>query len=111
MTKNDQAQKSGGYAKNKNQGRNQGQRSSARQSKAILKIKHAHRSEHTIKASFKDSEGNDVKEFIYTFRDGDPAELLVEFEKQLLAIGDRYDLFENGRWKVLCQIGGRALEG
>ena len=64
-----------------------------------------------IKETFKDEEGNDIKEYIYTFRDGDPAKFLVEFEKQLLTIGDRYNLFENGRWKVLCQIRGRALEG
>jgi hypothetical protein len=67
--------------------------------------------ETNTKASFKDNEGNDVKEYIHTFRDGDPPELLIEFEKQLLKLGDRYDLFENGSWKILCQIGGRALEG
>jgi hypothetical protein len=82
-----------------------------RQAKAILKIKHAQRSEHAIKASFKDIEGNDAKEYVYMFRDSDQPELLIEFEKQLFTLGDRYDLFENGRWKVLCQIGGRALKG
>ena len=82
-----------------------------RQLKAIHKIKRAHQSEQTIKASFKDSEGNEIKEYIYTFCSSDLAELLVEFEKQLLTIGNHYSLFENGRWKVLCQIRGRALKG
>jgi hypothetical protein len=52
-----------------------------------------------------------VKEYVYAFRDGDPPELLIKSEKHLFTLGDRYDLFENGRWKILCQIGGQALEG
>ena len=110
MTKNERTQKSGDSTKNRGNGKSQNSKST-RQSKAILKIKRARRREHTIKASFKDNEGNEVKEYIHTFRDGDPPELLIEFEKQLFTLGDRYDLFKNGRWKVLCQIGGRALEG
>jgi hypothetical protein len=97
--------------KNRNHGRNQVQKTMTSQSKAILKIKHAHQSEHMIEASFKNSEGNGIKELIYTFRDGDLAELLFKLEKQLLNLGDRYDLFKTGWWKVLGQIGGRALEG
>ena len=111
MTRNERTQRNGDGARNRNNGRNQNQKSTTSQSKAILKIKRAKRNEHTIKASFRDSEGNDIKELIYTFRDGDPAELLLEMEKQLLKFGDRYDLFEGGWWKVLCQIGGRALKG
>ena len=84
---------------------------SMRQSKAILKIKHACQRKHTIKASFKDNEGNNVKEYVHMFCNGNPPELLIEPEKQLLTLGDCCDLFENGRWKVLCQIGGRALKG
>jgi hypothetical protein len=110
MTKNEQSQKSNDGAKNRSGGRNHSSKLTS-QSKALLKIKRAKRNEHKIKASFKDSEGNDIKEMVYTFRDGDPPELLFELEKQLLKLGDRYDLFEGGRWKVLCQIGGRALEG
>jgi hypothetical protein len=111
MTRNERAQKPGDDGKSRGQGKGQNSKSTTRQSRAILKIKRAHRSEHTVKASFKDSEGNDVKEPVYTFHDGDQLELLIEFEKQLLELGDRYDLFENGKWKMLCQIGGRALQG
>lgn len=64
-----------------------------------------------IEASFKNSEGNAVKEMIYTFHNGDPPELLIDLEKQLLKLGYCYDLFETGKWKVLGQIRGRALEG
>ena len=113
MTKterSERAQKTGDGAKNRGNGKSQNLKST-RRSKAILKIKRARRSEHTIKATFKDTEGNDVKEYIHAFRDGNPPELLIEFEKQLLKLGDRYDLFENERWKILCQLGGRALEG
>ena len=110
MTRNEQAQKSGDDARNQSNGKGQNSKST-RQPKAVLKIRHAHRSEHTLKASFKDNKGNGVKEYVYTFRHGDLPELLIEFEKQLLVLGNPYDLFENGRWKVLCQIGGRAIEG
>jgi len=108
MTKtecSERMQKSGDSAKNRGHGKGQNLRS-RRQSKAILKIKSACRSEHTIKASFKDNEGNEVKEYVHTFHDGHPPELLIEFEKQLFTLGNRYNLFENGRWKVLCQIRG-----
>ena len=111
MTKNEQAQKANEGTKSRNGGRNHSSKSTMSQSKALLKIKRAKQNEHKIKASFKDSEGNDIKEMVYTFRDGDPPELLFELEKQLLKLGDRYNLFEGGRWTVLCQIGGRALEG
>ena len=111
MTKNDRAQKNGDDAKSKGHGRSQNFKSATSQSKATLKIKRTNRNKHMIEASFKNCEGNDVKEMIYTFRDGDPPELLIDLEKQLLKLGDRYDLFETGKWKTLGQIGGRALEG
>ena len=83
----------------------------SQQSKAILKIKRAKRSEHQVKATFEDDEGDAVKEMVQTFRDGDPKELLIELEKELLKLGDRYELFNDGKWKKLCRLGGRALEG
>ena len=70
MTKNEQnkrTQKSGAAAKNRSNGKGQNLKST-RQSKAILKIKSACRNKHTIKASFKDNEGNDVKEYVHRFQ-------------------------------------------
>ncbi len=81
------------------------------QTKTILKIKRADQNKHIIMASFKNSKGEDIKESINTFWDGNLPELLLELEKQLLKLGDGYDLFEEGRWKVLSKIGGRALGG
>ena len=81
------------------------------QRKAILKIKHANQNEHMIMASFNDSKGDDIKELIYMFWDSDSLELLFQLEKQLLKLGIWYDLFEAGKWKVLGQMGGRALKG
>jgi hypothetical protein len=81
------------------------------QSKAILKIKQADENDRHIKATFTDNEGNQVKELVPIFRDSDPGELLLELEKELLNFGSRYDLFQDGRWKMLSQIGGRALKG
>ena len=57
-----------------------------------------------------DSEGVEVKELVFTFRDGDPKELLIEMEKQLLKLWNCYALFNEGKWKQLCQLGGWALE-
>ena len=51
---------------------------------------------------------------IYTFSHGDPKELLIDCEKQLLKLGDRYELSNDGKWKALCQLGelgGRCFEG
>ena len=79
--------------------------------KAILKIKQADENDRHIKATFTDNEGNQVKELVPIFRDSDPGELLLELEKELLNFGSRYDLFQDGRWKMLSQIGGRALKG
>ncbi|KAL3787430.1 hypothetical protein HJC23_001827 [Cyclotella cryptica] len=110
MTKSEQAQKANDGAKSKSNGKNHSSKSTMCQLNALLKNKRAKQNKHKIKASFKDSKGNDIKEMIYTLRDGDPPELLFELEKQLLKLSDRYDLFERGRWKDLCKIGGRALE-
>lgn len=115
MTKDgrNRSRRNGGNNANANgrsNGRNQSNRSTP-QTKAILKIKRAKRNEHQVKATFEDSAGNEVKEMIYTFSDGDPKELLIDCEKQLLKLGDRYELFNDGKWKALCQLGGRCFEG
>ena len=112
MTKEEQAEKSGNDRRsNGMKPRSNSSGAPSAQSKAILKIKQAKENDRYIKANFVDSEGNEVKELIQTFRDGDPGELLLELKKQLLKLGSRYELFKDGRWKVLCQLGGRALGG
>lgn len=84
----DQAQKSGDGAKSRNHRKNQSQKLMTSQTKAILKIEHANQNKHMIKASFRDSKGNDIKVLIYTFQYGNPTELLLKKEKQLLKLGD-----------------------
>jgi hypothetical protein len=111
MTKNNRVQKSGEGSMNRNHGKNQNDKSTRSQLKAFLKIKHASQNKHAIKASFKDSKGNDIKELIYAFHDGYPAEFHFEVEKQLFKLGDCYNLFKIRKWKVLGQIRGRALKG
>lgn len=48
---------------------------------------------------------------IYTHNDSFPKERLIDFEKPLLKLSNRYGLFAEGKWKYLCQIGGCELEG
>ena len=79
--------------------------------KCIFLLKKAKSNERQIKATFTDSTGKEIKELIPTYSDGDRKELLIELEKQLIKLGNRYDLFSEGKWKVLGQIGGRATDG
>ena len=121
MTRNNRANnRSRGNAGQRNGGgRNQSSKrdesnsnsNSSQLSKAVLKIKRMKRNKHQVKATFEDDEGEGVKEKVQTFRDGDPKELLIELEKELLKLGDCYELFNEGKWKKLCRLGGRALEG
>ncbi|KAL3778851.1 hypothetical protein HJC23_001462 [Cyclotella cryptica] len=86
-------------------------RSPKRSNESNPQDQESHENDRQIKATFIDSEGNQVKELIPTFRDSDPRELLLKLEKELLKFGSHYDLFQDGRWKLLGQIGGRALKG
>ena len=69
--------------------------------KAILKLKQAKPNDQQVKASFKNAEGIEVKEMISTFHDRDSKELLIDLEKELIRLGNCYNLFK--------QLGGRAL--
>ena len=74
--------------------------------KAFLKLKQAKPNNQQVKACFKNMEGIKVKETISTFHDRDTKELLIDLEKQLIRLGNCYDLFKEGRWKPLAQLGG-----
>ena len=91
MTKSTQVPKkqNGGGSQNKSgkKGNNQ-PRSMTKQHNAILRMKPARPSEHKIKATFTDEEGEEVKELFYTLKDGEPKEILLIFESQLLKLGD-----------------------
>ena len=110
MTKNEQDKNGNNQRSNDSTHRSNSSGAPSAHTKAILKIKQADENDRQIKATFTDNEGNQVKELIPTFRDSDPGELLLELEKELLKFGSRYDLFQDGRWKLLGQIGGRALK-
>jgi hypothetical protein len=111
MTKDETTQNSNTQRSNGSTHRSNFSGAPSAQTKAILKIKQADENDRHIKATFTDNEGNQVKELVPIFRDSDPGELLLELEKELLNFGSRYDLFQDGRWKMLSQIGGRALKG
>ena len=61
--------------------------------------------------SFKDEDGDVIKEEVYTYKDCEQMEILLILEKQLLQLGVQYSLFEEGKWKKLCRIRARALSG
>ena len=83
----------------------------ATKTKAILKLKPARKPEQTIKATFLDRNENEVKELVYTFDDGDPKDNAILIVSQLFQLAKRYDLWKEDEWKILTQIGGRALSG
>jgi hypothetical protein len=87
---------------------------------AILKIKLAKRNDHQIKATFKDSDGTQVKEMILTFHVENAAELLFNLEKQHINLGICCKLFKEeigcnsartayGPWKVASNSTGATL--
>ena len=64
-----------------------------------------------VKVTFKNAEGVKVKETISTFHDGDAKELLIDLEKELIRLGNCYDLFKDRKWKPFMQLRGQALGG
>jgi hypothetical protein len=79
--------------------------------KCIFLLKKAKPNKRQVKDTFTDSTGKEIKELISTYSDGDRKELLIELEKQLIKLGNRYGLFSEGKWKILSQIGGHATDG
>ena len=75
------------------------------QTRAIMRMTASVPRQDKIKETFKDKEGNDIKEYIDMYKEGDHKENLLVLEKQLLLLGTRYGLYEEGKWKKLCCIG------
>ena len=99
MQTNDAKQPSNGHKNNNHQANSSMQNPQAMaRSKVILKLKQANQQ---VKTSFKNADGIKTKETVSTFCNGDEKELLIELEKQLIQLGNRYDLFKEGRWKAL----------
>ena len=59
----------------------------------------------------KDSDSNEVKEYIPRFADGDPTGNLITLCQICLKITKKYNYFENGKQKQVAQAVGRALGG
>ena len=80
------------------------------QSNVILRFKPSKLNETQISATFKDADENQVKEFINIFQEGDPKENLINLFKQIIDLGDLYDLWKDS-FKTLCQVMARSLSG
>ncbi len=76
----------------------------------ILRFRPSKLNETQISATFKDAEKNKVKEYINIFQEGDPKENLITLFKQVIDLGDLYDLWK-GLFKTLCQVMARSLSG
>ncbi len=72
------------------------------QSDVILRFKPSKLNETQISATFKDADKNEVKEYINIFQEGDPKENLVALFKQVIDLGDLYDL-RKGSFKLCAK--------
>jgi hypothetical protein len=70
--------------------------------KLVLGITRPRISESTQKITFKDAEGNDVKEYVAVFKDGDNKACLIELFKQLGEAAELYEYYDE-KQKVLSQ--------
>jgi hypothetical protein len=77
------------------------------QSNVILRFKPSKLNETQISAIFKDADENKVKEYINIFQEGDSKENLIILFKQLIDLGNLYNLWGSSM-KTLCQV---ALSG
>ncbi len=48
---------------------------------------------------------------MYTFNDGNPKDNIILIVSQLFQLAKQYNLWKEDEWKILTQIGGRALSG
>ena len=48
---------------------------------------------------------------LQTYSDGDPKDLLIELEKELIRIAKRYNMFSDGSWEQLINTYARCLDG
>ncbi len=112
MTRNDRSKSKRNSNDQDKQLRNSSRPSESQvQTRAIMRMTASIPRQEKIKETFKDEEGNDIKEYIDTYKEGDRKENLLVLEKQLLLLGTRYELYEEGKWKKLCRIGSRAMTG
>ena len=64
-----------------------------------------------IKQTFKDKEGNKIKEYINRYHESDRKENLLALKKQLLLLRICYNLYKEGKWKKLRHISSGAKTG
>ena len=64
-----------------------------------------------MKVLLKDSNSNELNEYIPRFADGDPKGNLITLCQTCLKNTKKYDYFEDGKWKRVAQAVGRPLYG
>ena len=85
MTKPTQTKSRAGKPGKPNDGR-----SSKVLSKCTLSYKTSQPNSFTVTAKFKDASDDEVKETVHSYKDGDSKDLLIELQKRIIALGDRY---------------------
>ncbi len=97
------------FKQKKNRGRNN-KNNEETQSNVILRFRPSKLNETQISATFKYADKNEVKEYINIFQEGDPKENLITLFKQVIDLGNLYDLWKDS-FKTLCQVMARSLSG
>ena len=77
----------------------------------IIPFKIPKPNESKLKAKFTDDDEEEVEEVVQVFHEGDKDYNLIVLMKQIIELGDTYDLWTGGKTKKLAQVLARALNG
>ena len=81
-------------------------------SKAILKLRPPPASEWTTSVKLEDAIGNEVKEHLDNWREGDNGRILIDMLVKSISICNKYSLYNgDDGWKAVVQAVRRALTG
>ena len=113
MAKDGNAGRKGSQDKSKGKGQKRKERGPpAKASKAILKLGQPPVSEQTTSLRLEDAIGNEVKEKLDCWRDGDNGQILIQMLVKSIEVSNNYSLYnEEGQWQAVVQAISRVLSG
>ena len=105
MAKDGNTGRKGGQDKSKGKGQKRNERGPlTKANKAILKLRQPPVSEQTTCLKLEDAMGNEVKEKLDCWRDGDDGRILIQMLVKTMKICNNYSLYNNkGQWQALVQ--------
>ena len=112
MTKDGNSGRKGSQEKSKGKGQKRKGGPPTKASKAILKLGQPPASERTTSLKLEDAMGNEVKEKLDCWRDGDDGRVLIQMLVKSMEISNSYSLYNGeGDWRAVTQAISRALTG